>query len=86
MQSLDNIQAMRYHSTSVRCIQPLTDTQRNKLKEFYYVLDRANDQTLEREMKQVFGDISHFSELETLGFSVYRGQFIPKFEIDFRQN
>ena len=51
MQSLDNIQAMRYHSTSVRCIQPLTDTQRNKLKEFYYVLDRANDQTLEREMK-----------------------------------
>lgn len=87
IQSLENITAVRYLSTSVRCIQPLTDAQqRNKLKEFYYVLDRANDQTLEREMKQVLSDIGHCYELEVLGFSVYRGQFIPKFDMDFRQN
>lgn len=84
LQSLDNLEEVRYHSTSVRCIQPLTDLQRNKLKSFFYVLDRANDSTLEREMKQVFGDLSHFTELEFLGFAVYRGQFIPKFDMDFR--
>ena len=37
-------------------------------------------------MKQVFGDLSHFTDLELLCFSVYRGQFIPNFVMDFRQN
>ena len=86
LQCLDNIEEVRYHSTSVRYIQPLTDAQRNKLKSFNYVLDRASDSTYESEMKQVFGDLTHFIELESLSFSVYRGQFVPNFVMDFRQN